>query len=284
VGTFQIGTSVLPANAPNLTLAGAAEAIHGVHLHYGAYLLVQFPVLGLLKIPLIVAMTCWMFPARIAQAEVQRSTLPVSAQEKRLSVVLMIALVLWATDFMHGVQPGWVALAAGLAVILPRIGVMPMSAFNERITYGPYFYIGAVLGLGAVVTQSGLSAALGDRVLPLLALTPGEDFRNFMLLALAATLACMITTNPAQPGLMVPLAQQIADATGWPLQSALMSAALGFSNILLPYAVPPLVVGMQIAGIRYRVAARYTLALALPSFVVLLPIDFLWWRTIGYFG
>jgi len=284
VSTFQIGTSVLPANAPNLTLAGAAEAIYGVHLNYGAYLLLQFPVLGLLKIPLIVAVTCWMFPAHVSVGTVERRMEPMSAAEIRLSAVLLIALALWATDFMHGIRPGWVALAAGLAVMLPRIGVIPTSAFNDRIRYGPYFYIGAVLGLGAVVNQSGLSSAFGQWVLSGLALVPGEDFRNFMLLALVATLACMITTNPAQPGLMVPMAQQVADATGWPLESALMTAALGYSNILLPYAVPPLVVGIQIAGMRYRSAARYTLMLAVPSVLLLLPLDYLWWRLIGYFG
>jgi di/tricarboxylate transporter len=115
-------------------------------------------------------------------------------------------------------------------------------------------------------------------------LQPGEDFRNFMLLALASAAACMATTNPAQPGLVAPLAEQIAAATGWPLHAALMTSALGFSNILLPYAVPPLVLGMQIAGIGFGAAARYTLMLAVPSLAVLLPLDYVWWRCIGYFG
>jgi anion transporter len=284
VATFQIGTSVLPANAPNLALAGAAEAVHGVHLNYGEYLWAQFPVLGLIKMPLIVAVTCWLFPARIERPAGGREAKAMSAAEVRLTLILLLALSLWATDVVHGIRPGWVALAAGLAVMLPRVGVMPLAAFNDSIKFGPYFYIGAVLGLGAVVTQTGTSAALGALVLPALALVPGEDFRNFMLLAIAASIACMATTNPAQPGLMVPLAEQIAAATGWSLQTSLMTAALGFSNIVLPYAVPPLVVGMQITGIGFRTAARYTLLLALPSLAVLLPLDYLWWRWIGYFG
>ncbi|MPZ46625.1 MAG: SLC13 family permease [Betaproteobacteria bacterium] len=284
VASFQIGTSILPANAPNLVLAGAAEAVHGIHLDYGEYLWVQFPVLGLAKMALIVAATCWLFPARIERAAGVRAVSRMSAKEIRLSLILLAALALWTTDVVHGIRPGWIALAAGLAVMLPRIGVMPLAAFNDSIKYGPYFYIGAVLGLGAVVTQTGTSAALGALVLPALALVPGEDFRNFMLLAIAATIACMVTTNPAQPGLMVPLGEQIAAATGWSLQASLMTAALGFSNIMLPYAVPPLVVGMQLTGIGLRAAARYTLLLALPSFAVLLPLDYLWWRFIGYFG
>lgn len=283
ISTYQIGTGVLPANAPNLALAGAAEALHSVHIDYGEYLWVQFPVLGLVKMVVIVFVTCRMFPAHIDAAPAEPRP-PMSAGELRLTAVLGIALALWATDVVHGIRPGWVALAAGLAVVLPRIGVMPMATLNDGIKYGPFFYMGAVLGLGAVVAQTGLSETLGARVLSALPLAPGQDFTNFMWLGVASAFACLVTTNPAQPGLMVPLAQQIADATGWPLMSALMTAALGFSNVLLPYTVPPLVVGMHIAGIRFGRAARYTLALAVPSFVVLLPLDFFWWRAIGYFG
>ena len=284
LGTFQIGTGVLPANAPNLTLAGAAEAIYGVELRYGDYLLLQFPVLGLLKIPLIVLVTCWLFPARIDMARIDSSLPSMSAAEWRLTAILAAALSLWATDFLHGIRPGWIALGAGLLVMLPRVGVIPLAAFNDSIKYGPFFYIGAVLGLGAVMTHTGTSTALGALVLPRLGLAPGEDLRNFMLLTLMASLACLVTTNPAQPGLLVPLAQTIAEATGWTLTASLMIAAVGFSNVLLPYTVPPLLVAMHVTGIGFRDAARYTLALALPSVAILLPLDYLWWRVLGYLG
>lgn len=282
VSTYQIGTAILPANAPNLMLAGAAESIHGVHFAYGEYLWLQFPVLGLLKIPLIVAITCWLFPARIDAGSVAPAPGRMSAGEWRLAAILAVSLVLWATDVWHGIRPGWVALAAGLAVLLPGIGVIPMASFNERIRYGPYFYIGALLGMGAVLTHTGAGASLGALVFPALGIAPGEDFANFLKLALLASVACLITTNPVQPGIMAPLAGQIAEATGWTLQAALMTSALGFSAALLPYAVPPLVVGMQLAGIGMRVAARYTVILSAACFVVLMPLAYLWWRAVGY--
>jgi hypothetical protein len=138
--------------------------------------------------------------------------------------------------------------------------------------------------MGAVITHTGAGTALGAMVFPALGLEPGEDFRNFIVLTLLSSVACLMTTNPVQPGLLAPLANQIAAATGWSLETSLMTAALGFSNTLLPYAVPPLVVGMQLAGIGLRDAARYTVTLALASLLVLIPLDFLWWRAIGYFG
>jgi len=282
--TFQGGTAVLPANAPNLALAGAAEALHGVHLIYGEYLLVHFPVMGFLRLVLIIVLTCWLFPARIERLEPEGRREPMSGAEMRLAVLLAAALALWATDFAHGVRPGWIALGAALVAVMPRVGVLPVAAFNDRIKFAPYFYIGSVLGLGAVIVSSGLSAWIGSVAFGLLPLEQGADFRNFMVLALAAAVACLAATNPAQPGLIVPLAPQIAEATGWPLNAAIMISALGFSNVLLPYTVPPVVVGLQLVGIGFRETARYTLALAVPGFALLLPLDYLWWRAIGYFG
>jgi hypothetical protein len=45
--------------------------------------------------------------------------------------------------------------------------------------------------------------------------------------------------------------------------------------------VPPIVVGLRIAGVSFRVAARFTLALAAAG-LPLLVVNYLWWRVIGF--
>jgi di/tricarboxylate transporter len=45
-----------------------------------------------------------------------------------------------------------------------------------------------------------------------------------------------------------------------------------------------MVVGMQLAHLKVRDALRLTIPLALISIVVLIPLQYLWWRVIGYFG
>jgi len=80
---------------------------------------------------------------------------PMRPEERRLAIILIAALVLWATDFAHGIHPGWVALAAGLACLLPMVGVVSPSVLNEKIRLGSFFYIAAVLRHGAALSQSG---------------------------------------------------------------------------------------------------------------------------------
>ncbi|MDB5812771.1 MAG: citrate transporter [Betaproteobacteria bacterium] len=281
--TYQSGNGILPANAPNLVLAGAGEALYGVHLIYGEYLWVIFPVLCLLKGIAAVGLIYWLFPAEVESAAAPVVRAPMTAEEKRLAIILVASIILWATDFIHGVRAGWVALAAAIACMLPRIGVLPYSAFNE-VRLGSFFYVGGTIGLGAIVQESGLGVLLGNTVQATLDLRPGADFANFVTLSLLGMFTGVVVTNPAQPAVLAPLAGQFADATGWSIKSALMISAIGFNTMILPYQVPPVVVGMQAAGISLATTLKATLPLAAVGILFFLPLEYLWWRWIGYFG
>lgn len=283
VATYQCGTAVLPANAPNLVFAGAAEALHGVRITYAEYLWVQFPVMGALKSLAIIGFVLWLFPARAQAIGPSSARVPLTAEQKRMLVILVVALAFWVTDFLHGIQAGWIALAAAITCVLPGVGVMPAAGFND-VRLGPFLYVAATLGLGLVVHKTGLSEALGAVLQYVLSLTPGADFRNFMLLTVLATLAGLFTTNPAQPAVLVPLAESFAEAAGWPLKASLMAIAAGFTTFLAPYQVPPVVVGMQAGALRMAPMMRLALWLAAFGIVVMLPLHYLWWRVIGYFG
>ena len=68
-----------------------------------------------------------------------------------------------------------------------------------------------------------------------------------------------------------------------PLHAELMTSAVGFTLMVLPYQVPPVVVGMQAAQISLRTMMRFALPLLAVSVLVLL-LEYLWWRLIGYFA
>lgn len=283
IATYQCGTAVLPANAPNMVLTGSAEALYGLQITYAEYLWVQFPVLGALKSVAIIGFVLWLFPAESRPVRGSGHHAPLTAEQRRMVAILAAALTLWATDFVHGIQSGWIALAAGIACLLPRVGVMPVAAFNQ-VRLGPYFYVGATLGIGLVIQKTGLSEGLGRLVHGMIALEPGADFSNFIKLSVLATFTGLFSTNPAQPAVLAPLAETFAQGTGWPLKSALMAIAVGFTTFVLPYQVPPAMVGLEVGGLRVALMLRLVLPLAAFGLVVMLPLQYLWWRVIGYLG
>jgi anion transporter len=281
---YQVGTAFLPANAPNLVLAGAAETLYGVRFNYGEWLLVQLPVMGVMKGLVVIGLIWLLFPDETRPAPAVEAHAPMSGNEKRLTVIVFAAVILWATDFLHDIHPGWIGLAAGIATLTPVTGVMPVASFTERVKLTPFFYIAAILGLGALMVETGLSRALGEALQAGLQLKGGQDAINFGILTLLSTATGAVVTNVAQPALLAPLASHFAEATGWPIKAALMTIVLGFTTAIFPFQVPPMLVGVQVAGLRLKRVLRITVPLAAVSLAVLLPINYFWWRAIGYFG
>ncbi len=281
---YQVGTTFLPANAPNLVLAGAAETLYGTTFTYGEWLLVQLPVMGILKALAIVGLIWWLFPAQTRAVQSEPAPTPMSPQERRLDSDPAGCARVMGNRLLPWIHPGWVGLGAGLATLIPITGVMPVSNFTDRLKFGPFFYIASILGLGAVMVETGLSRAIGEALQGSLALEPQRDATNFAILTVLSTLTGAIVTNVAQPALLAPLASHFAEAAGWPLKAALMTIVLGFTTAILPFQVPPVLVGVQIVGIPLRRFLRMSVPLALVSLLVLLPINYGWWRAIGYFG
>jgi di/tricarboxylate transporter len=89
-------------------------------------------------------------------------------------------------------------------------------------------------------------------------------------------------TIPAVPAVLAPLADDFARAAGLPVETVLMVQVLSFSTLLFPYQGPPLVVAMALGGVRFADATKMTLALAAVTVLVLMPLDYLWWRLLGW--
>lgn len=282
-GAYMPTFAILPANVPNMVLVGTAENLYGISPLYGEYLLLHFPVLGLLKAVAIVLLIAWLYPDRPMP---DRHTVPVreplSAAERKLAWVLLTALALWLTDFLHHVSPAWVALAAALILLLPRFGIVGARQFKEGVHYNSLLFVAGVMGLGAVVAHSGLGAHLAQALGAWLPLRKGSAFVDFASLTATSLVTAVFTTPAGAPAVLTPLAGKMAQVSGLSLKTVLMTQVPGISMPLFPYQSAPLVVGMQIAGEGLVPAARLCLALAVVTILLLLPLDYLWWRWLGW--
>ena len=278
--------AVLPANVPNMVAAGAAESLYDLHFSYGYYLKLHFPVIGLMKGAAIIILTCLLFPARphAAPSQPPKTVAPFSRHERVLTVILSLTLLLWGTDFIHGISPAWVALAAGLVCMLPFVGIFQGRDAGQTVNYSPFFYVAGVLGMGAVVNDTGLGDIIGREIIGLIGFEPGHNMRNFFSLVIFATALGPVTTAPGIPAVLAPLSADLAAATGFPLLTVLMTQVIAFSTILLPYQVPPVVVGMQLGRVSMLKGTRLILALAAVSILILMPLNYLWWSLLDLFG
>jgi di/tricarboxylate transporter len=280
--TMLPGFAILPATVPGIILAGAGETLYGITINYASYLWLHFPVLGLLKAIVIWGAVVLMFPDRVTD-RAETPPLPgMSRDERLMALLLVLALALWMTDYLHGIAPAWVALAIATVTVLPVAGLVSLAAFNERMNLGTLLYIAGTLGIGAMIAHSDLDDFLAALALDYLPFRPGEAVGALLLIAALGTLLGVLATQPAIPLIMSPLAADMARVTDLPVETVLMAQVVGFSTVVLPYQTPPLVVGMALAGISARDGIKFCLATFAVTVLVLIPLDILWWKLIGW--
>ena len=282
LGTYELSASILPANVPNLIMTGAAERAYGLHFGYLPYLILHAPILGIVKGALITGFLVWMFPAQPKHVESIAPAEKMSPAEWRLSIILLVTLALWVTDSLHGIQPAWVGLVAACICLLPGIGFLTSEEFAVGVNVRTCIYLAGILGLAAVVAWSGLGDLIGNAIIPLLPLDPASPAKSFASMVGLASLLNFVVTANGLPAVFTPLAKSLADHSGFQLVTVLMSQVLAYATPFLPYQAAPIVVAAGIARVPMRYAALTCAAIAVISYAVLAPIDFFWFRALGW--
>lgn len=280
-GTFQLSATILPANVPNLVMSGAAEGSWGIHLNYIPYLILHTPVLGWLKGAILIILICWLFPGKPQPPGETAPPTPMSGEEKRLAWLLAVVLTLWVTESWHGIGPAWTGLASAVIVMLPRVGFISGEEFSSGVNMRTCIYVAGILGLAITVTQTGIGSAVGEALLHIMPLDADKPFTSFLALTGITTALNFIMTANGVPALYTTLAQSFSEATGFPLLTVIMIQVLGYSTPLLPYQASPIVVAMGLGKVPAKAGMVLCLALAAASYLVLLPLDYLWYLALG---
>jgi di/tricarboxylate transporter len=86
------------------------------------------------------------------------------------------------------------------------------------------------------------------------------------------------------PVVLGPLAALLAEAGNLPLETVLMTQTVGLAAMLLPHQSAPVMVALQVAGVRLAAGIKLSLLLGSITLIVLVPLDYLWWLWLGYFN
>jgi di/tricarboxylate transporter len=284
LANYYLGSGLLPANVPNMVLAGSAEKILPVHFRFAEYFVAYFPILGLLKTVLAGCVITLAFKVRLVDV---KPASPVSeSKDKRSKLVccvLLVALAFWVTDFLHGISPAWIGMIVALIFMFPGIEIVPLNQFNQLINVRLLFFVAGILGLGSFVDASGLGVAVAQHLSELTRLKPDGSLREVALLTGISAFVGLLTTHGGMAALMPSLAKGLAAASGLSIEVVIGTIVVGYSILLLPYQVPPTLVGYQLGAVPTRDAALATLSIGLVTSAVAVPLQFLWWHAIGFF-
>ncbi|WP_407312255.1 SLC13 family permease [Desulfosporosinus sp. SB140] len=80
------------------------------------------------------------------------------AKEKRLLVIMVVTVILWATSSIQPIDNSTVAVLASAAILFPGIGVVSWNEIEKSVNWGTIMLFGAAISLGTYLLQTGAAA------------------------------------------------------------------------------------------------------------------------------
>jgi anion transporter len=215
--------------------------------------------------------------------EDQKHLGPMTRDEKVVGIWVLIALVLWSTDFIHHIDPAWVALAVAVGLALPYVGkVLTPSDIATGVNWPIVIFVVGALAIGSVGSATGMAQWLASVVLPANPPTNAFAFAGMiggvtMLLhmILGSALACMSVVSPPMVNYAI--------SAGWsPIVPALLVYTAVNMHYLLPFQHVTMLLGAGDTG-KYGNAEtlKYGIPLTIVCLVVMIGVMVPWWMLIG---
>jgi di/tricarboxylate transporter len=222
---------------------------------------------------------------------INRSTLGLEQQKQRpmtrLETVTLLwvglALLLWSSDSLHGIDPAWVALLVVVGLSLPKVGdVLDVKDLSAGINWPILFFVSGAMAIGMVGKANGLADWLAATLLPAI---PPENPYLFAALVGGATMMIHMVLGSALAcmSIVAPPMVQYAVSAGWsPLFPALLVYTAVSIHYLFPFQQVIILLGQgETGGYGSRQVLKYGLPLTLVALVVLIPIEVTCWIILG---
>ena len=207
---------------------------------------------------------------------------PVSTKEKRTIFWLVVAIALWLTGSMTGLNIGFVTLIIGAVMALPVLGEVLTPATWNSVPVNTLVFLTAAMGIGTVGGATGMNAWIASVVLP--SSVPSNIFVLALLIAVITVIIHMFMGSVmAVLGICIPAFLAFTAGSG---VSDIAVAMMVFSAINIHYILPfhnlAILVGegKDAAGYSAKDAMRMGIPLTAVVFVVLL-VEAAWFHLFG---
>ena len=160
--TYSCGllNKMMLAGGAAILTRGMVEKLTGKTIFWSQYFIAFLPA-TLLTVFGCWLCVLWLYPpekkelpgGRAYLREVAAQWGPWTAAEKKSLAWLLLAIGLWATDFLHHLNPAVIALGIGMMVTLPKVGVLRARDVRQ-VNFLLIIFIGGVLGMGEVLIKT----------------------------------------------------------------------------------------------------------------------------------
>lgn len=276
------------SGATSMMTRAMVEEQAGIEILWSQWLLACLP-LNILTMFATIAIVPWLYPSPKAElgsgAGYFRESLaelgPWSSAEKKVMCWFGLAIALWASDFLHHVSPAVIGIGIGLALCLPKIGVLDAKAAKQINFFVIIFSAGAI-GTGAVLLDTQLLSSLNDHLAVALAPFLANAAAYTLALYFAAFLYHFIFAN-RQTMLItsLPLLISFASAQGLNVTAIALLWTLGGGGGLFIYQSGVYVLGYSYGCFTAKDFFKVSVLLMLVQAIGLAAVVSFYWPWLG---
>ena len=286
--TATIFDKMVIAGAASIAARGIIEKIGQVPVLWSQWFFAYLPC-NLLTIFVAWRLVLWLYPPEQKELpggaghlddELQKMG-PWSALEKKSALLMSVAIVLWMTDFLHGIPAPLIGLGIGLIATLPGVGVLDVNDVR-KLNYLPVFFVAAALSISeclrATKALDVLSGLLISHIQPFMTNVYGS---SFVLYWTAFVYHIFLGDEVGMLATSLPILMNFAHAHA--LNPLILGMIWTFSvgGKIFVYQSAVLVVGYSYGYFDARDMFKVGLALTIVQSIILLILVPLYWPLIG---
>lgn len=217
--------------------------------------------------------------------EKQKALGELSSLEKKVALWLMVAIVLWLTDSIHGINIGWITLVIPMLMSLPIIGNVLTPKSWTTVPMNVLLFLTAAMSISAVGGATGMNAWIANVLFP--ETLPANPFIFAFLIAVIGIIIHMLLGSViAVMGIAIPAVLTGIAGSGSSITPLLASLIIYISvgiHYIFPFHHLNTLVGQGEENGMYT--QNETIKLGLPLTIVVFIVEaaaVLWWMVIGY--
>ncbi len=207
-----------------------------------------------------------------------------SYKEKRTIMWLVIAVSMWMTDSLHGINIGWITLLIAMLMSFPVIGGILTSKNWAEVPVHVLLFLTAAMTIGKVGSSTGMNTWIADTILPG-AIPANPYILAIVISGISIAIHMVLGSVIAVMGIAIPA---ILIFTEPMCINPIITTLLVYTSIGIHYILPfhhlNILVGQGEENGMYgqREVMRLGIPLTVVVFVVVL-LEVYYWKTIGLF-
>ena len=204
---------------------------------------------------------------------------PLTRQGKITCLLMVIIVVLWVTESVHGISQAYVSLA-GVAIMF-LLGILKTPELKS-VKIGLLLFLTAEFALGNVLADSGIAASISEILLRVM---PSSDNVYLPLLLLTLSIYVLHTLFGGAMGALavsLPIVNALWGNVLGPEVISLTALVLVTCHYVFPYNQMTILVGYGQKYYEFRDVMRFAVVLTILVTVMIFGIYLPWWKLTGF--